>query len=118
MTQIHVAVASTPLSLLQSSFILHNFSYLRVIMEGLARLDQDDKVAQFIGLVGTLLTNGRMVDSFFVINPVTIGEGTKDLRDTKDVPTNMTALGGYVKLSEQSIKTFQKKSAGLTGANA
>jgi hypothetical protein len=34
------------------------------------------------------------------------------------VPTNITALGGYVKLSEQSIKTFQKKSAGLTGAKA
>jgi hypothetical protein len=30
----------------------------------------------------------------------------------------MTVLGSYVKLSEQSIKTFQKKSAGLTGAKA
>ncbi len=59
----------------------------------------DDKVAQFIGLVETLLTNGRLVDSFFVINPVTIGLGKKDLRDTKDVPTNMMVLGGYVKLS-------------------
>jgi hypothetical protein len=58
-----------------------------------------------------------MVDSFFFINPVTIGGGKKDLRDAKDVPTNMTALGGCVKLSEQSIKMFQKKSAGLTGAN-
>jgi hypothetical protein len=44
--------------------------------------------------------------------------GGKDLRDAKDVATNMMMLGGYVKLSEQSVKTFQKKSAGLTGLKA
>ncbi len=71
----HAALASTPSLLWQSSFIPHNYDYSRVIMEGLAWLDQDDKVAQLIGLVEMLLTNGKMVDSFFVINPVTIGGG-------------------------------------------
>jgi hypothetical protein len=46
-------------------------------MEGLAWLDQEDKAAQFIGLIGTLSTNEKMVDSFFVINPVIIGGGRK-----------------------------------------
>ncbi len=102
----HAAVALTPLLLRQRSFNPHNHGYSRVIMEGSAWLDQDDKAVQFIGLVGTLLTNGKMVDSFFVINLVTIGGGKKGLRDAKDVPMNMTALDGHAKLSEQSIKTF------------
>jgi monoamine oxidase len=70
----------------QSSFIPHNYSNPRVIVEGSARLTSDDKVAQFIGLVGTLLANGKMVDPFFVLNPTIIGGGRKDLHDAKDVP--------------------------------
>ena len=102
-------VAATPPVLRQSSFIPHNYGYPRVIVEGSARLDGDDKVAQFIGMVGTLLTNGRMIDPFFVVNPVIIGGGKKDLKEAKDIPTNMTLLGGYMKISEKSLKTFQKK---------
>ncbi len=113
----HAAGALKPLLLRQSSVISHNYGYSRVIMEGSAWLDQDDKAAQFIRLVGMLLTNGKMVDSFFVINLVIIGGGEERTQgDAKDVPTNMMTLGDYVKLTEQSIKMFQKKSAGLTGA--
>ncbi len=108
-------VAATPPTLRQSSFIPHNYGYLRVIVEGSARLDDDDKVAQFIGLVGVLLTNGRMIDSFFVVNPVVIGGGRKDLKETKDIPQNMTLLGGYLKILDKSLKTFQKKSGGGGG---
>ncbi len=75
-------------------------------MEGSVWLDQDDNAVQFIGLFKMLLMNGKMVDSFFVINPVTIGGGNKDLRDAKDVPTNMTALvvtlRSYISLIEYS----------------
>ena len=34
------------------------------------------------------------------------------MRDAKDVPQNMTALGGYIKLSERSLMTFQKRRPG------
>ncbi len=81
-----------------------------MIVEGSARLDGDDKVAQFIGMVGVLLTNGRKIDSFFVVNPVMIGGGKKDLKEAKDILQNMTLLGGYMKISDKSIKVFQKKS--------
>ncbi len=47
-------VVATPPTLRQSSFIPHNYGYSRVILEGWARLDGDDKVVQFIGLVGVL----------------------------------------------------------------
>jgi hypothetical protein len=47
-----------------------------------------------------------------VLNLVIIGGGRKDLRDAKDVPQNMTALGGYIKLSERSLQTFQKRRSG------
>ena len=52
----------------------------------MARLEREDKVAQFIGLVRVVLTNGKLVDPFFVLNPMIIGGGRKDLRDVKDVP--------------------------------
>jgi hypothetical protein len=71
----HAVVALTPLLLWQSSFIPHNYGYSRVIMEGSVWLDQDDNAVQFIGLFKMLLMNGKMVDSFFVINLMTIGGG-------------------------------------------
>ena len=112
----YATAASHTASLRQSSFIPHAYQNPRVIVEGSARLSGEDKVAQFLGLVGTLLTNGKMVDPFFVLNPVLMGGGKKDLRDAKDVPSNMTALWGYVKISEKSMQTFQPKS-GFIGGN-
>lgn len=49
------------------------------------------------------------MDNFFAIVPVILGSGKKDLREVKDVPTNMTILGGYVKISEKSLRTFERK---------
>jgi hypothetical protein len=89
--------------------------YPRVIVEGSAQLESKDKVAQFIGLIGTLLTNGKMVDKHFVLNLVIIGGSMKDLHDAKDVLQNIMALGGYIKILEKSVQTFQKKSTFVTG---
>ena len=102
----------SPPALRQSRFAAHKHEHPRVIVEGSAKLDNEDKVAQFIGLVGTVLTNGKLFDISFVLNPVIIGGGRKDLRDAKDVPQNMTALGGYVKFSDRSLQTFLKRSSG------
>ncbi len=113
-TKSYAMATSHTATLRQGSFIPHNYRHPRAIVEGSARLSGEDKVAQFIGLVGTLLTNGKMVDPFFVLNPTIIVGGRKDLRDTKDVPVNMTALWNYVKISEKSMQTFQPKS-GHTG---
>ena len=43
-------------SLRMSGFIPHKFSNPRVIIEGSVRLTNEDKVAQFIGFIGVLLT--------------------------------------------------------------
>jgi hypothetical protein len=86
-----------------------------VIVERSTRLESKEEVAQFIGLIGMLLTNGKMVDQHFVLNPAIIGGGKKDLRDAKDVPQNMTALGGFIKISKKSVLTFQKKLTLVTG---
>ncbi len=45
-----------------------------------------------------------------------MGDGKKDLRDMKDVSTNMTSLGGYIKISQKCMKAFEVKPA--FGANA
>ncbi len=55
----HATGALKPPLLWQSSVVPHNYGYPRVIMESSARLDHEDEAAQFIGLVGMLLTNGR-----------------------------------------------------------
>ena len=102
----------SPPALRQSRFAAHKHEHPRVIVEGSAKLDNKDKVAQFIGLVGMVLTNGKLVHISFVLNPVIIGGGRKDLRDAKDVPQNMTALGGYIKFLERSLQNFLKRSSG------
>ncbi len=91
----------------------------RVILDASVRLGagQDrDRFEEFLGQIKTLITNGKIVDKYFVINPVIIEDGRNDLRDTKDVPTNMTTLGGYIRISPRCMKAFETK---LTfGANA
>jgi hypothetical protein len=102
-------------TLCQSSFIPHNYHNPRVIVEGCARLSGEYKTAQFFGLVGTLLTNGKMVDPIFVLNSTIIRGGRKDLRNVKDVPLNMMAMWSYVKILEKSMQTFQPKSGRTRG---
>ena len=101
------AMATTALR--PSSFVLHTHRHTRVIIEASARLTKEDKAKEFVELVGTLITNARIVDNFFVIVPVIMGSGRKDLKDAKDVPTNMTTLGAYIKISEKSLRVFEKK---------
>jgi hypothetical protein len=103
--------AAPATALRPSSYVPHDYIHPRVIIEGLARLEVDDKVKEFLDLVVTLISNGKIVDNYFAIVPVIMGWGKKDLRSTTDVPMNMTTLGGYIKISEKSLKVFEKKSA-------
>jgi hypothetical protein len=80
-----------------------------VIIEGLARLSQDNKVKEFMELIGTLLSNGKMVDRNLAIVSAIMGAGRKDLKEVKDIPTNMTLLDGYVKISKKSLRVFERK---------
>lgn len=69
-----------------SSFISHVYKHKRVIVDGLVRLGaaQDkDWFEEFLGQIKMLITNGKTVDKYFVINPVIIGDGKKDLRDAR-----------------------------------
>ena len=70
---------------------------------------QEEKVKEFMELMGTLLSNGKMVDQFLVIKSVVMGAGWKDLQEVKDIPANMTMMGGYVKISERSLRVFKRK---------
>ena len=103
--------AAAATALRPSSYVPHEYNHPRVIIEGSARLEADDKVKEFLDLVVTLISNGKIVDNFFAIVPVIMGSGKKDLRSSTDVPTNMTTLGGYIKISEKSLKVFEKKNA-------
>ena len=97
-------------ALRRTSYKPHSYSHPRVIIEGSARLGQEDKIKEFTDLIGALLSNGKMVDQHFAIVPVTIGAGRRDLREVKDIPANMTMLGGYVKISDKSLRAFERKS--------
>ncbi len=85
-------------------------------MDALVRFGQEDKFLQFLGQIVTIITNSKIMDNFFVINPVLIRMGKKDWKDVKDIPSNKTALGGDIKISSKSLCTFEKKLA--FGSNA
>ncbi len=102
-------------ALRMSSFISHTYTHPRAIIEGTAHLSNEDKAAQFIGLLGVFLTNAKMLDPFFVINPILPTAGKKDLRDAKDIPQNMTLLNCYIKISEKSMQTFQPAPSAVLG---
>jgi hypothetical protein len=55
------------------------------------------------------------MDNFVVVDPVIIGMGKKDWKEVKDIPSNMTLLGGYIKISPKSLCTFERKPA--SGSN-
>ena len=61
--------------------------------------------------MATLISNGKIGGRIFAINLVVMGAGKKDWRDLKDISTNMTMLGGYVKISNKSFRVFEWKSA-------
>ena len=108
-------------SLRMSSFIPHTYRHTRVILDasvrlGLVQEKGSDRFTEFLGQIKTLLSNAKIVDRYFVINPVIIGDGKKDLRDVKDVPTNMTSLGGYIRISQKCMRAFEVKTA--FGSNA
>ena len=108
-------------ALRMSSFTPLSCHHKRVILEASVRLGvvqdkESDRFAEFLGQIRTLLTNGKIVDKYFVINPVIIEDGKRDLRDVKDVPTNIMTLGGYIKISHKCMKAFEVKAA--FGSNA
>jgi hypothetical protein len=104
----HASVAAGTSALLTSSLHLHVHKW--VIVDCSVCVDQEDKFTQFLGQIATLITNGKIVNQFFVINPVIVGSGKKDLKEVRDIPQNMTALGGHIKILKNSVWAFEKKS--------
>jgi hypothetical protein len=41
---------------------------------------------QFLGQIATLIRNAKMVNQFFVFNPMIIGNGKKDWKEVQDMP--------------------------------
>ena len=105
------AQGPTMTALRPSSYIPHKHTFPRVIFEGSARLTTEDKVAEFMALIGTFLSNRKMVDRFMAIVSVVMGSGRKNLTEVKEIPSNMTMMGGYVKISEKSLQVFERKPA-------
>jgi len=106
----YAAVASTGSILHPSSFAPHNHIHKRVILNCSVGLDQDDKFTQFLCQIAGLITNGKVMDRFFVINLVLMGTTRKDWKEVWDIPQNMTVLGGHIKISQKSLRSFEKKS--------
>lgn len=98
--------AAAAMALHPSNFGNHHYCHPQVIIDGSARLGKDNKVTEFLELLGVLITNGEIVDNWFAIVQVILGSGKKNVRELKDVPVNMTMLGGYIKISEKSLEVF------------
>ena len=106
-------------ALRMSSFIPHTYQHKRIILDASVRLgatQEKDRFAEFLGQIKALLMNAKIVDKYFVINPVIMGDGKKDLREIKDVPANMTTLGGYIRISQKCMRAFETKP--MFGTNA
>ena len=106
--------ATTMTALRPSSYTPLKHIFPRVIIEGSARLVQEDKVKELMDLIGALLSNGKMVDCYFAIVSVVMGAGRKDLKEVKEIPADMTLLGGYVKISKKSLRIFERKNVTRT----
>ena len=105
--------ATTTKGPLRSSLVVsHTHLHPMVIVEASVRISEENKAAQFLGQIGTILTNGKILDPHFVINLVIMGIRKKDRKEAKDVPTNMTAVGGYIKISTRSLLSFGQRSSG------
>lgn len=73
--------------------------YPRTLTEASVQLKGETPVQEFITNLQELLKNGQLVDKSLAICPVKETGGARKLRDPAAIPTNMTLLSAYFKIS-------------------
>lgn len=90
---------------------MHLHEHRQIIVEAGITLDAEDRYAQFLAAISSLITYCQVVDEHFVINPVKEGGREKDWKDPTKLPTSMTALGAYLMMSGNA-RIFEKQKSG------
>ena len=96
---------------------MHLHEHKRAIIEAGLTLDSGKRFEHLISSMGVLLRYGQMVDEFFTINPIYEAGRNKDWDDPTFLPSSMTELGAYLKLSG-SPRIFEKSKGGQGNAKA
>ena len=86
---------------------MHLHNHKRIIIDASYTFSSDDRFKSFLMALASLLTYARLVDEYFVINPVKENGRDKDWSDPSILPTSMTALGAYIVLSGNT-RIFEK----------
>ncbi len=87
-------------SALKTSFIKnHIHKFPQVLAEMSVQLNGNTLVQEFIVNLQELLKNGQLVDKTFALCPVKEDGKDKKIQDPSGVPTNMTLLSAYCKIS-------------------
>ncbi len=94
-----------------TSFDSHIHKHQRVIVEAYIKLMGANPTQEFIVNLQELLKNGQLVDKFFAFSPVKPNKGEKKIHKPLGVPTNMTMLGAYFKISINGKNPFEKQKA-------
>jgi hypothetical protein len=82
----------------------------RVLVEASMQLKGDAPVQKFIVNLQELLKNGQLVDKHFALCPIKEDGRTKKIQDPSGVPTNMTLLSAFFKISSMKGQNpFEKQ---------
>jgi hypothetical protein len=77
----------------------------------------EDKISHFINATCALLTNARMVDQYFLINPVSSTSRALPWKNAGDFPINMTAISSHISISN-NFRVFENQQNGGPAKNA
>ena len=77
----------------------------------------EDKISHFINATCALLTNARMVDQHFVINPVSSTSRALPWKNAGDIPINMTVISSHISISN-NFRVFENQRNGGPAKNA
>lgn len=96
---------------------MHLHEHKRAVIEAGISLDSSNRFEALVSAIAALITYCQMVDDSFVINPITDSGRMKDWSDAKKVPTSMTELGAYLRLSGNP-RLFDKPKGGQNKAGS
>jgi hypothetical protein len=90
---------------------MHLHEHKQAIIEAGLALDSTKWFEHLASTMASLIKYCQLVDEFFTINPIFVGGRNKDWSDPSILPSSMTKLGAYLKLSG-SLCIFEKPKGG------
>jgi len=86
----------------------HDHVNKRVILEANVVLNGANPFLQFAEKIRSIISNARIVDEHFQIDPICATSSNKPLTRTQDVSNNLTLLTEYIKI-QGNMNVFQRK---------